>query len=343
MVGMRQLNVSIGLLGLVLFLTLVLSLAHADAPLGNALAITPTAYNYLPFVANTQPTATPTPSPTPAPSPDDWRGYVNYYRSLAGLPAVTENAVWSDGCRKHAQYMVETDITHDESSTPEGFVCAQNAVLMCTTAYDATAQDAVEAWMQGSFHALPIIDPKLVQVGYGSYRAVGEKNQMCAALDVSWWRGLDPQPATFPIMWPSDGKVLPLIAYNVIELPSPLVSPDCFGYSLPTGVALSVQFGLGELSPNVTAHTLTQGGTPLEHCVLDETTYTSPDASEQLVGRYALDRQDAILIIPRAPLTRGASYVVSITADGQTHTWSFSVSAAAAVQAAGEKPTIWVR
>jgi hypothetical protein len=66
---------------------------------------------------------------------------------------------------------------------------------------------------------------------------------------------------------------------------------------------------------------------PLEHCVFDETTYTNPDSGTQSTGRNVLNARDAIVLIPRNPLTAGAIYQVSITANGQTYAWSFMVSA----------------
>jgi len=50
---------------------------------------------YLPCIANN--------------APGDWLSYVNYYRALGELPPVTENPTWSDGCWKHARYMVKND------------------------------------------------------------------------------------------------------------------------------------------------------------------------------------------------------------------------------------------
>ena len=67
----------------------------------------------------------------------------------------------------------------------------------------------------------------------------------------------------------------------------------------------------------------------LESCILDETTYTNPDTYQQYLGKVILDARDAIVIIPRQPLTPGATYRVSITVNGQTHSWSFSVSSTA--------------
>ena len=70
---------------------------------------------------------------------------------------------------------------------------------------------------------------------------------------------------------------------------------------------------------------LTSAGFPLEHCVFDETSYTNPDHNAQYLGRGILGSRDAIVLIPRAPLTPGAQYTVSITVDGTPHSWSFWV------------------
>ncbi len=94
-------------------------------------------------------------------------------------------------------------------------------------------------------------------------------------------------------------------------------------------IHIILQIGSGNLTPSVTAHSFTQGTTPLEHCVFDETNYTNPDSSTQSTGRSILNSRDAIVLIPRAPLTAGATYTVSITTNGQTYLWSFGVSNAA--------------
>ncbi len=72
-----------------------------------------------------------------------------------------------------------------------------------------------------------------------------------------------------------------------------------------------------------------QDTTPLEHCLFDETSYTNPDGSTQNTGRSILNGRDAIVLIPKQPLTFGATYTVSITANEQTYAWSFTVSSTA--------------
>jgi hypothetical protein len=70
-----------------------------------------------------------------------------------------------------------------------------------------------------------------------------------------------------------------------------------------------------------------QDGTPLEHCVFDETTYINPDSGTQSTGRNVLNARDAIVLIPRNPLTVGATYQMSTTTNEQTYAWSLMVSA----------------
>jgi hypothetical protein len=80
------------------------------------------------------------------------------------------------------------------------------------------------------------------------------------------------------------------------------------------------------MTPDVTSHTFMQGDMILDHCVFDETTYANSDSSARTLGRAILDSGDAIVLIPRDPLTSGESYSVSITANGKSYSWSFSTS-----------------
>ena len=85
--------------------------------------------SYLPLIlypASPTPTLTPTathppePTNTPVPTPipeDDWLGYINFLRYQSGLPGVSSNVTWSDGCWLHSRYMVKNDdVTHSEDS-----------------------------------------------------------------------------------------------------------------------------------------------------------------------------------------------------------------------------------
>lgn len=284
-------------------------------------ATTPSFSVFLPLVLRA-------PEAPPAP----WLSRLNAYRAMASLPPVTEELSWSDGCGKHARYMVKNDVIgHSEDPgnqwyTPEGDACARNANVMVST--DATAPDAyaIDVWMQAPFHAVGMLDPRLARVGYGSYREMDGGWQMGAALDVlrGWRDSLD--GIRFPIRWPGDGTTTFLRAFQVGEYPDPLA--HC-GYTSPAGLPLLLLLGTGAITPAVTDHRLLRDGSPVDHCVFDETTFTHPDPNQQRIGRAVLNSRDAVVVIPREPLPPGTRYTVSLTVNGQIYTWSFSVDATA--------------
>jgi hypothetical protein len=280
-------------------------------------------FNYLPLFLYTEPSDEP---------PTGWLAYLNYYRAMANLPSLAENAEWSDGCFKHARYTVKNDVLeHDEDPgnpwyTSEGQAAAQSSNLMATSIVNATDESAIDGWMQAPFHAVGMLDPALLQTGFGSYREAVGVLQMAAALDVIRGVGSIPPSVTFPIKWPGDGATVSLTSHWN-EYPNPLTS--CPGYIAPSGLPIILQIGSGGLTPNVTAHSFKRGGVSLDHCVFDETSYANPNSSQQSLGRSILNFRDAIVLIPRQPLTVGETYTVSITVNGQTYAWSFSVSSMA--------------
>ncbi|GAB4499934.1 MAG: hypothetical protein OHK0052_15630 [Anaerolineales bacterium] len=316
---------------------------------------TPDSFVYLPSIQkNARPsTATPTRTPTqPAgptvtPSPTattipaaDWLGYFNQIRALGNLPNVAENSDWSAACVLHSRYMVkEDDLTHYEDPnspwyTPEGALAGENSNVMVTDIVNASDEFAIDLWMTGPFHGIGMLDPGLTFTGFGSYREADGGWQMGACLNV-WdgWTGV-PGGFTFPAYFPANGKTMPYLSYDGREYPDPLTS--CAGYTAPSGPPIYLQLGSGEVVPNVTASSFMQNGTPLDHCVFDESTYTNPDTSAQALARSILDYRDAVILIPKSPLTPGATYQVSITSDGQTYTWSFTAANARAPQVNAE-------
>lgn len=299
-------------------------------PLGSA---TPTA------TATGQPatpsaTATATATPTPGTTaPTEWLPRLNYYRALAALPAATENSTWSEGGVLHSRYMVKNNtIGHTEDPanpwyTPEGLAAAQNGNVMVSSNVANPDSAAIDMWMQGPFHAIGLIDPRLESSGFGSYREADGGWQMGATLDVLRGRTGSPAPSSFPVRWPAGSGAIPL-AFTGGETPDPLTS--CPGYTAPTGAPFLLQLGTGSVTPSVTAHTLTRDGLPVEHCLFDESSYSNPDGPMQALARSILNGRDAIVLLPRSPLVAGALYEVTITSNGQTHSWSFTPQASAA-------------
>jgi hypothetical protein len=284
-----------------------------------ALPVSRTRTLYLPSIQRIEPTAVPIP---------DWLAYVNSFRSQTGLQLLAENSEWSNGDWLHGRYMVKNDyVGHDEDPgnpwySPEGQAAAQNGNTVVSTWVNVPDETLIDFWMTAPFHAVAILDPQLHTTGYGSYREADGGWQAGATLDVGRGRGDLPPNTTFPIPFPADGGETALRQYSGGEWPDPL-SP-CPGYDAPTGPPILLQIGSGSMTPNVTDFSFKSGETLLASCLYDETSYTNSDPDEQNSGRIILSGRDAIVLIPRNPLTAGQSYTVSITANGETTTWSFT-------------------
>lgn len=316
LLGLALLGLAVGWLSFFLTPTL--------AGLGNSAG--PNAYLPLVFVS---------PGINPVPPPlGDWLAYVNYYREMAKLPAVTKDASLSDGGWLHSRYIVKNDIlqhSEDPSNpwyTPDGKAAGESGNLSASYYVDVTDEAAIDSWMQAPFHAVGILDPALQSTGLGSYRETDGGFQMGATLDVVRGLGEIPVAQTFPVFWPAEGMTVPL-AMHWGENPSPLAS--CPGYTAPSGLPIILQLGDGGLVPDVTSTSLARNGAQVEHCVFDETNYSNPDGYMRDLGRAILDGRDAVVLVPRTALTPGSAYTVSVTARGATYTWWFRVSSSASL------------
>jgi uncharacterized protein YkwD len=280
------------------------------------------------------PTPSNTPEPTATPTPDEpeWLRYVNHHRSLALLPPVTENEVWSHGDGLHAKYMVMNDyIGHDETAskpyyTAEGKAAAQNGNVAGTSQADMPPTYPIDMWMTGPFHMLGIINPQLLSSGFGDFSQAAPfadgggpqqfNVQYAATLDVL--RGTGPLPAgvKFPVRYPDEGQAIPNLAYEGGESPDPLAA--CPGYSEPTGPPLALTLG-GNAAPKVTKTSFKNAaGTELPHCWFDEVKFKTPAVAQSILARH-----HSIIVMPKSPLSADAQYTLSITSGGTVHTWRF--------------------
>ncbi|HEV3142091.1 MAG TPA: CAP domain-containing protein, partial [Vicinamibacterales bacterium] len=256
-----------------------------------------------------------------------WLERVNFYRATASLPSVEEDVDLSRGIVDHARYMLRHGVVkHDERrgdrwTTADGAAAAAASNLAGSSRIDEPDSWAVDTWMQAPFHAIGILDPALSRVGFGIEHAHTSNLQTAAGLDVIRGRRVDPSSIQYPVVWPSDGAVVP-IAAHVEEYPSPLVS--CPGYTAPSGLPLIVQLGRDE-TPHVRASAFVEGDRLLEHCVFDGGTYWNPDAAERRLGRSILASRGAIVMIPRNPLRPGASYRAAVDVNDRRIEWIFSV------------------
>src|SRR5262249_23320421 len=155
---------------------------------------------------------------------------------------------------------------------------------------------AIDGWIETPFHAVGILDPHLLQSGFGRYYESKTRIQTGACLDVLRGLGDVPSGVTFPIMYPQYGASVLVSDYSGSEYPDPLTAWP--GYTAPTGPPIILQVGSGNVTPQVTAHSFSQGGTPLAHCVFDETSYLNPNSTDQALAHAVLDTRDAIILLP---------------------------------------------
>lgn len=269
---------------------------------------------------------------TPVPR-SQWLDDLNHIRLSSGLPQLTENKTWSEANLLHARYMVKNNtLIHSETAgnlwfSEAGAEAAASSNLWISGRTGITSTTVIDSWLAAPFHGIAMLDPQLLEVGYGEYREEGGGGvQFGAALDVQ--RGItttEPSTETYPLMFPGEGATTTLVAFNGGEFPDPLAS--CEGYEAPTGAPIYLQLGAGDVIPTVGTHILTVDGKRAEHCIFDETSYRNPDIYEEAVGRVILDMRDAIVILPRSPLPPDALIRLAISANGTVYKWSFEVAA----------------
>lgn len=262
-----------------------------------------------------------------------WLDRLNQHRTLANLPAVTDEPAWSDGCYEHTRYMIKNqEGEHSQNKTnpwfsQSGLECAQNANLSLSSSLTDTDQDAVDGLMTIPFHGIGMIDPALSRSAFASYREDGKNLRMAAALDVIRGRGDVPASVKYPVIWPGDGKTVPFARFGGGEWPDPLSS--CRGYKAPAGLPVLFLASPGKAAPKVTGTRFSSGTQVLDHCVFTQATYKNPRSDELELARSILGNRRAVVLIPKVPLTRGTMYTVSMTVDGQAFRWSFTVSSSA--------------
>jgi uncharacterized protein YkwD len=272
-----------------------------------------------------------------------WLDPLNRYRKRVGLAPVTENPRLSHGDYLHSRYIVKNFGTRlaarenigiemhlEDPSKPwystEGAAAGRAGDVdeMYNPRGISRSSWAIDNWMQSPFHRLPILNPHLRSVGYGYYC----DGPVCVA-SLNLNSDVDPvlpapSPLAAPIEYPPDGASIAMNSF-VGEWPDPLAA--CPGYSLPAGYPITIQLG-SMVNPGITRISFKRtapSAAALEACAFDGNTYINPDPGTEKMIRNQLINFGAIVIMPRAPLTRG-TYEVAVFAGGREYSWSFSVA-----------------
>jgi hypothetical protein len=255
---------------------------------------------------------------------------LNAYRALAAQAPVQDDPAASADCRLHARYIVETNtLQHREDSASPWYTAAGDRAAresdLAAGPGPTAERAAVEIWLTAPFHALPLVSPRLATAGYGAYT----KPQAGAfgwggCLNVIRGQTNRPAATRYPVRWPAAGGLQPFLTGAIRgEYPDPV---GTCGYAYPVG-----GFVLLQLAEPVRAGTrgalATAGGAGLESCVYDGNTFTNPDPAAQATGRAVLTGYNAIVLVPRRPLTPFTDYRVTIGANGTDTSWDFRTEA----------------
>jgi len=251
----------------------------------------------------------------------DWLTTVNYFRSMAALPAVAEDPAMSAASFNHSCYMLFNGIAHDEIPGKQGYTvdgdnAGNHGNVAVSSVYNEKARTHIELWMTGPFHAIGVLRPNLRTVGFGK----------CDNESTSPWRsgatldvldGLGPAVAQpEPILFPGNGTTTNLSRF-VTESPNPL---DSCGWTGSAGLPVIALMPEGFAAPPTATFSSSSG--PLEVCVLSAKNTTG-------VAQQILAGNNAVVLVPRNPLPAD-TYTASITTTARTVTWSFTVDPAAA-------------
>jgi hypothetical protein len=288
----------------------------------------------------------PAPAAPAAPEPP-WLAMLNRYRRMARLDAVTRDPKLDAGDRAHVNYLFQNYAAtirggaipglemHLETPgnpwyTADGAASGRKSDVDYVYWEGRTPAGvenfAIEDWIGGAFHRLPLLSPRLRSVGYDDRC---EDHVCIAALNAQ--TDVDPpqtgKPYAAPVEFPAAGAQFDMITFSQ-EFPDPLAS--CPGYKPPTGVPITLQIGafLPVTMQSFAVERIDAGAraVKLEACGFDLSNYNNPTLGTEAIARQLLKEHGAVVVIPRRPLVKGATYRVSITANGKPYQWTFSVA-----------------
>lgn len=298
----------------VFFFLLAMALTFWFAPLVRAedgqdifMPLVPNDPSLTPTLTPTR-TLTPTLTATPSTPPkQNWLTYVNWFRGLAGVPAVNDDAILNNNCWEHARYMGENlHLTHNQDPTKPyasaaGQICAGNGNAWLGWGTGWQSYQPIDGWMGSTGHRLWLLYPTTPTFGFGFYQSANTSKGAGGALDVLSRANFsaDEAYAGWPIRYP---------ASNQINVP-------------PSRYPITLFWRYFGPAPTVTSTNLvTSGGSSLSHSV-----------STSLAAAHK-----GVEIVPTSNLPAGTRITVTIngTYNGAPFsvTWSFTTAASADAQ-----------
>ncbi len=250
----------------------------------------------------------------------DWLGILNVYRAQSDLPPVTANTTWSAGAQNHSCWMLLNGIAHDEGSGTPGYSSAGDAAgnngnVAVTGSSSSTARYYIDLWMSAPFHAIGVLRPRLQSTGFGACASPPNPSwtqwKSSATLDVLRGVNWAAPRSTIPVVFPGDGATTSLTRF-IAESPDPRTFCGWGGRTVGLPLIAMMPSAVSSASA-----TLSGPNGPVSACVLH-------GGNTSGTARSILGGDNAVVVVPSAPLAAGA-HAVTVTSSGGNVAWTFNV------------------
>jgi hypothetical protein len=177
----------------------------------------------------------------------------------------------------------------------------------------------IDGWLDGPFHALGLLNPTLGQVSFAESDGDG-------GIDVASGLNENPLPTT-PVLFPGQGMATDITTFQG-EYPSPLETCN-WSENATVGSPLIAQLtqapAAGISATLKTPKGLIETSQNGNLCIVDANDYRTTDTVYGPAGLASLQSDNAVVLMPKAPLTPGV-YTATILQPAQANiSWSFSV------------------
>ena len=271
--------------------------------------------------------------------------WINSYRALAGLPALSPADALAASATAHAKFYITnearygpniTTSVHDETPTWPGFTgqAPADRAAYFGFGYGGISEDmafgsgiaaSVNGWMDSVYHRFAITDPMARFGGFAVAGSFGsDPNQPVTDLEVGD-AGAGPSDPAEAVLYPAPGQTGVPEAFPAGEVPDPLTA--FAGASYPAGYPITLEFGSPDTaSVSVSAASLTTvAGTRVPFDLLDAETAPPNTAGSAAVSEMGVD----VALIPQQPLQPATLYHVQVAGQatdlaGASHPWSRS-------------------
>ena len=223
---------------------------------------------------------------------------INKMRRAADLDTVAISQAISEGCQKHAKYLVlnkDNPLTsglsaHKEYPQLAGYSKAGANAAKQSVIHYIRPVPAIRGFFQTFYHRIPLLQPKLKTIGIGYY----EKDDYVVTL-IDCGSGVVGESDKAVVLFPNAGQTdVPL--KMVSEIPHPIGQVGEYGFPI------TLYFAQWQGISDVTL-TLTDKNKKRVVCYL-----SSPEQPAT-----SFDQWGSICAIPHKPLLAGAEYFVSVS------------------------------